>query len=49
MIQFEKSVILEAMRSVLPGVEKGTSGIEGANLFLFKKQSFIHLQWGDLG
>jgi hypothetical protein len=36
MIQVEKSVILEAMRSVLPGVEKGTSGIEGANLFLFK-------------
>ena len=36
MIQTEKTKMVGAMRSVLPGVEKGTSGIEGANLFLFK-------------
>ena len=36
MVQVEKSKMVDAMRSVLPGVDKGTSGIEGANLFLFK-------------
>lgn len=36
MIQTEKTKMVEAMRSVMPGVEKGASGIDGANLFLFK-------------
>ncbi len=36
MVQTEKTKMVDAMRAVMPGVEKGTSGIEGANLFLFK-------------
>ncbi len=36
MIQTEKTKMVDAMRAVMPGVEKGNSGIEGANLFLFK-------------
>lgn len=36
MIQTEKTKLVDAMRSVMPGVDKGASGIEGANLFLFK-------------
>lgn len=36
MVQAEKSKMVDAMRAVMPGVEKGASGIEGANLFLFK-------------
>ena len=34
MIQTEKTKLVDAMRSVMPGVDKGASGIEGANLFL---------------
>lgn len=36
MFQTEKTKLVDAMRSVMPGVDKGASGIEGANLFLFK-------------
>lgn len=36
MIQVEKTKMVDAMRSVLPGVDNGTTGIDGANLFLFK-------------
>lgn len=36
MFQTEKTKMVDAMRAVLPGVDKGASGIEGANLFLFK-------------
>ena len=36
MIQLEKTRMVDAMRSVMPGVDKGSSGIDGANLFLFK-------------
>lgn len=36
MIQVEKTKMVDAMRSVLPGVDKGSAGIDGANLFLFK-------------
>lgn len=36
MIQADKVKMVDAMRAVLPGVEKGKSEIEGANLFLFK-------------
>lgn len=36
MIQIEKTKFVDAMRSVMPGVEKGSSGINGADLFLFK-------------
>ena len=36
MIQVEKTKMVDAMRSVLPGVDKGSNGIDGANLFLFK-------------
>ena len=36
MIQVEKTKMVDAMRSVLPGVDNGSTGIDGANLFLFK-------------
>ena len=36
MFQTEKTKMVDAMRAVLPGVDKGASGIDGANLFLFK-------------
>lgn len=36
MFQVEKTKMVDAMKAVLPGVDKGASGIEGANLFLFK-------------
>lgn len=36
MFQLEKTKMVDAMRAVLPGVDKGASGIDGANLFLFK-------------
>lgn len=36
MIQIEKTKMVDAMRAVMPGVDKGDNGIDGANLFLFK-------------
>lgn len=47
MAQIEKSKVIEAMKKVMPGVEKGGSVIQGADSFLFTN-GYIHTYNGNV-